>query len=151
MRINIAFFSSISFVRISYKTIWLKTNLYIKTHWKIKAERAPISIFQKMRIKNLRGVSEVRFEKTRLLHLGNVENHLIRNFLLNGRLRVETQAVSDFFQPLFKYIRSPQKKLLNLWPRSSKVKSWFQTGLLTSTEAVLTVFFSTVIVTSRIS
>ena len=37
-----------------------------------------------MRIKNL-GVSEVRFKKTRLLHLGNVENDLIRNFLRNGR------------------------------------------------------------------
>ena len=41
-----------------------------------------------MRIKILRGVSEVRFKKTRLLHVGNVENHLVRNFLRNGRLRV---------------------------------------------------------------
>ena len=39
----------------------------------MKAERAKIGIFQKMRIKNLRGVSEVRLKKTRLLHLGNVE------------------------------------------------------------------------------
>ena len=39
----------------------------------MKAERAKIGIFQNMRIKNLRGVSEVRFLKTRLLHLGNVE------------------------------------------------------------------------------
>ena len=39
----------------------------------MKAGTAQISIFQKMRIKNLRGVSEVRFKKTRLLHLGNVE------------------------------------------------------------------------------
>ena len=38
----------------------------------MKSGRALIGIFQKMRIKNLRGVSEVR-EKTRLLHLGNVE------------------------------------------------------------------------------
>ena len=38
-------------------------------------KRARLSIFQKMRIKNLRGgrVSEVRFKKTRLLYLGNVE------------------------------------------------------------------------------
>ena len=35
--------------------------------------RAQIGIFQKMRIKNLMGVTEVRFKKTRLLHLGNVE------------------------------------------------------------------------------
>ena len=35
--------------------------------------RAQIYIFQKMRIKNLRGVRKVRFKKTRLLHLGNVE------------------------------------------------------------------------------
>ena len=40
----------------------------------MKAGRAKIGIFQKLRIKNLRrGVSEVRFRKTRLLHLGNVE------------------------------------------------------------------------------
>ena len=37
------------------------------------AGRAKIGIFQKMRIKNMRGVSEVRFNKTGLLHLGNVE------------------------------------------------------------------------------
>ena len=35
----------------------------------MKSGRAEIGIFQKMRIKNLRGVSEVRFKKTRLLHL----------------------------------------------------------------------------------
>ena len=40
----------------------------------MKSGRAQIGIFQKMRIKNLRGVSEVRFGKTRVLHLGNVEN-----------------------------------------------------------------------------
>ena len=40
----------------------------------MKAGKAKIGIFQKMRIKNLRGVSEVLFlKKTRLLHLGNVE------------------------------------------------------------------------------
>ena len=33
----IVFFSPISFVRISYKTFWLKTDLDIKTHWKVKA------------------------------------------------------------------------------------------------------------------
>ena len=39
----------------------------------LKFGRAKIGIFQKMRIKNLRGVSEVRLKKTRLIHLGNVE------------------------------------------------------------------------------
>ena len=54
----------------------------------MKSGRAKIGIFQKMRIKNLRG-SEVRFKKTRLLHLGNVEKPLIRNFLRNERMRVK--------------------------------------------------------------
>ena len=39
----------------------------------MKSGRALIGSFQKMRIKNLRGVSEVRFKKTHILHLGNVE------------------------------------------------------------------------------
>ena len=40
----------------------------------MKSERASIGLFQKMHIKNLKGgVSEVRFKKTRLPHLGNVE------------------------------------------------------------------------------
>ena len=39
----------------------------------MKSRRAEIGIFKKMRIKNLRGVSEVRLKKTRLLNLGNVE------------------------------------------------------------------------------
>ena len=34
---------------------------------------ALIDIFQKMRIKNMKGVSEVRFKKNRLLHLRSVE------------------------------------------------------------------------------
>ena len=37
--VNKNIFSLISFVRISYKTIWLKTDLDIKTHWKVKAGR----------------------------------------------------------------------------------------------------------------
>ena len=36
------FFFSISFVRISYKTIWLKTWSWYKTHWKMKSGRAKI-------------------------------------------------------------------------------------------------------------
>ena len=39
----------------------------------MKSGRPEIDSFQKMRIKNLMGVIEVRFKKTRLLHLGNVE------------------------------------------------------------------------------
>ena len=56
----------------------------------MKSGRALIGSFQKMRIKNLRGVSEVRFKKK--LHSFNLEtskNHLIRNFLRNRRLRVK--------------------------------------------------------------
>ena len=55
----------------------------------MKARRPKIGIFQKMRLKNLRGVSEVWLKKSRLLHLGNVENHVNRNFLRNRRLRVK--------------------------------------------------------------
>ena len=58
------FFSSISFVRISYKTIWLKTWSWYKTHWKWNLEGLK-SLFSKiMRIKNLRG-SEVRLKKSK--------------------------------------------------------------------------------------
>ena len=39
----------------------------------MKSGRAKIGIFQMMRIKNLKGVSEVRLKKTRLVHFGNVE------------------------------------------------------------------------------
>ena len=56
----------------------------------MKSGRALIGFFQKMRIKNLMGVSEVRFKKK--LDSFTVEmskNHLIRNFLRNARLRVK--------------------------------------------------------------
>ena len=39
----------------------------------MKAGRAKISIFKKMRIENLRGSVRSDFKKTRLLHLENVE------------------------------------------------------------------------------
>ena len=43
-----------------------------------------------MRIKNLRGVSEVPFKKQLdSFTLKTSKNHLIRNFLRNGRLRVK--------------------------------------------------------------
>ena len=66
----------------------------------MKAGRAKIGILQKMRIKNLRtGVSEVRFKKTRLLHLGNVEKPPHPSFLRNGRLRVKSDH-TIFFLPI---------------------------------------------------
>ena len=52
------------------------------------ARRAEIGIFQKMRIKNLRGVSEVRLKKLEFFTLETLKNHLIQNFLRNGRMRV---------------------------------------------------------------
>ena len=54
----------------------------------MKAGRAYISIFQKMRIKNLRGVSEVRLKKQDSFTLETSKNHLILNFLRIGRVRV---------------------------------------------------------------
>ena len=56
----------------------------------MKAWKALIDIFQKMRIKNIRGVSEVRFKKIDSITLEMSKNHLIRNFLRNGRVRVKT-------------------------------------------------------------
>ena len=47
-----------------------------------------------MRIKNLRGVSEVRFKKkTDSMTLEMSKNHLIRSILRNGRLRVNVTLV----------------------------------------------------------
>ena len=54
----------------------------------MKSGRAKIGISQKMRIKNLRGVNEVRLKK-KLDTLETSKNHLIRIFLRNGRLRVK--------------------------------------------------------------
>ena len=56
----------------------------------MKSERAKIAIFQKMRIKNLMGVNEVRFKKKLdSFTLETSKNHLIRKFLRHGRLRVD--------------------------------------------------------------
>ena len=55
----------------------------------MKAGKAKIGIFQKMRIKNLRGgVSEVRLKKLDSFTLQTSKNHLIRNCSRNERLRV---------------------------------------------------------------
>ena len=53
----------------------------------MKAERALTDIFQKMSIKNLRGVSEVQFKKLDPFTSETSKNHLIRNFLRNGQLK----------------------------------------------------------------
>ena len=56
----------------------------------MKAGGASIGILQKLRIKNLRGVSEVRLKKKLVsFTLETSKNHLIRKFLRNGRLRVK--------------------------------------------------------------
>ena len=48
-----------------------------------------MGIFQKMRIKNLRGVSEVRLKKLDSFTLETSKSHPIRKFLRNGRLEVK--------------------------------------------------------------
>ena len=55
----------------------------------MKSGRAKIGIFRKMRIKNLKGVSDVRFKKLDSFTLETSKNHLVRIFLRNGRLRVK--------------------------------------------------------------
>ena len=47
-----------------------------------------MGIFQKMRIKNLRGISKVRVKKLDSFTLGTSKKHFIRSFLRYGRLRV---------------------------------------------------------------
>ena len=54
----------------------------------MKDERALISIFQKMRIKNRRRSVGSDLKKLDSFTLETSKNHLIRNFLRNGRLRV---------------------------------------------------------------
>ena len=79
-----------------------------------------------MRIKNLRGVSEVQFKKTRLLHLGNVENHPIRNFLRNGRLRVNLLSLYLKFSQLSGvYHRGPKFVKNRPWWRKGPFAIWF--------------------------
>ena len=55
----------------------------------MKSGRAYIGIFQKMRIKNLRGSVRSDLEKLDSFTLETSKNHLIRNFLRKGRLRVK--------------------------------------------------------------
>ena len=64
----------------------------------MKSGTALISILQKMRIKNLMGVSEVRLKKIDSFPLETSKNHVIRNFLHNERLGVKKnlKIVVDF-------------------------------------------------------
>ena len=55
----------------------------------MKAGRALIDIFQKMRIKNLRGSVRSDLKKLDSFTLKTSKNHLIRNFLRNERVRVK--------------------------------------------------------------
>ena len=56
-----------------------------------------MDIFQKIRIKNLKGVSEGSdLKKTRLLHLGNVEKPPHPQLLRNGRLRVKLEVINYY-------------------------------------------------------
>ena len=89
MWINIVFFSSISFVRVSYKTIWLKHDLNIKTTEKWNLEGLK-SVFSKRCASKIWGeVSEVRLKKLDSFTLETSNNHVIRNYRRNGRLRVK--------------------------------------------------------------
>ena len=54
----------------------------------MKAGKAQISIFEKMRIKNLRGSVRSDLKKLDSFSLETSKKHLIRNFLRNGRVRV---------------------------------------------------------------
>ena len=54
----------------------------------MKSGRAQIGLFQKMRIKNL-------------FTLGTSKNHLIRNFLRNGRLRVNAKNLKSNILAMF--------------------------------------------------
>ena len=54
----------------------------------MKSGNALIGIYQNLRIKNLMGVSEVRLKKLDSFTLEMPKNHLNRNFLRNGRMRV---------------------------------------------------------------
>ena len=62
----------------------------IADHRCLIANSIIIDIFQKMRIKNLRGVSEVKFKKLDSFTSETSKNYLIRNILCNGRVRVNT-------------------------------------------------------------
>ena len=57
-----------------------------------------------MRIKNLRRVSEVRFKKLDTFTLETSKNHLIRNFLRNGRVRIKWSKPKEYVFMIFRII-----------------------------------------------
>ena len=62
----------------------------------MKSGRAKIGIFQNMRIKNLRGSVRSVLKKLESFTLETSKNHLVRNFLRNGRLSVKIPEISGF-------------------------------------------------------
>ena len=93
MWICIVFFSSISFVRISYKAIWLKTWSWYKNSTKNESWKGLNWYFLKDSHQKAEAHQWGSIWKNRLLHLWNVQNHLIRNFLRNGRVRVKVLQI----------------------------------------------------------
>ena len=78
-------------------------------------------VFSKRRASKIWGVSEVRFKKLDSFTLETSKNHLIRNFLRNGRLRVKGvlafmgeeypfPAPNNFFS--FRYSQTVEKEVL---------------------------------------
>ena len=61
----------------------------------MKAGKAKICIFQKMHIKNLRGSQWDPIKKLNSFTLEMSKNHLIRNLLRNGRLRVKGKLATS--------------------------------------------------------
>ena len=89
--INIDFFSSISFVRISYKTIWLKKWSWCKNPLKIESWKGLNWYLSKdVHQKSEGGQWGPIKKKLDSFPMETSKNHLIRNFLRNGRLRVKT-------------------------------------------------------------
>ena len=90
MRINIVIFSSISFVRKSYKTSDSKHDLDIKPTEKCNLKGLK-SVLSKICATKSEGGGSVSsdFKKLDSFTLETSKNHLIRSFLRNGRLRVK--------------------------------------------------------------
>ena len=94
------FFSSISFVRISYKTIWHKTWSWYKNQLKNESWKGLNWCFPKdAHKKSEEGSVKSDLKKLDYFTLETSKNHLIRNFLRNGRLRVNVirMRMSDYF------------------------------------------------------
>ena len=77
----------------------------------MKAGRAWIGIYQKMHIKNLRGQWGPIKKKLDSFTLETSRNHLIRNFMRNGRVRVKflSHETSILRPKIFSSYRSQKK------------------------------------------